>query len=383
MTNMGKRSAKKNSETGQNTPPFSRAEICEAIIRDLDEPIRVMTNDLKILMANRAAVAASGQPETDLMGLYCDEYLPGHPNRCENCLVKQTFQDHLPHRREISGIDGNGDRWVSEIHTHPILDDEGNIQAVVEIFHDKSHEKSLERQLFQSAKLVSIGELSTGIAHEIRNPLAGIRLGLDALEPSLIQDSSAKEILDGINHDINRLDRVVSELLSFTKTRPSQPEWFHVGPLINQVCRYFRHTAQIQKIKIKIETEPGDLMVWADRNQIQQVLLNLLLNSVQAMLDGGELKISSRYCKTINWSDEQNTMGGYRLVVRDSGTGIPEDDMHRLFDPFFTTKPNGTGLGLTTSLTIIRKHNGELRINSAPGEGTTAQILLPEGPWRC
>ncbi|MBW7939487.1 MAG: PAS domain-containing sensor histidine kinase, partial [Candidatus Omnitrophica bacterium] len=69
--------------------------------------------------------------------------------------------------------------------------------------------------------------------------------------------------------------------------------------------------------------------------------------------------------------------------IRDSGTGIPEDDMHRLFDPFFTTKPNGTGLGLTTSLTIIRKHNGELRINSAPGEGTTAQILLPEGPWRC
>lgn len=380
MIVMGKRTVKTHNKPGGKPFLFSRAEICEAIILDLDEPVRVMTNDLLVLLANKASEATSGLHEGSMVGQFCDEFLPGHQIRCENCLVRQTFQDRMPHRREISGIDANGDQWVSEVYTHPILDAEGNIQAVVEIFHDKSHEKRLEKQLFQSAKLVAIGELSTGIAHEIRNPLAGIRLGLGALEPSLTQDPSANEILDGINQDINRLDRVVSELLSFTRTPPSQPEWFHVGPLINQVCRYFRYTAQSQKITTKIDIDPTDLMIWADRNRIQQVLLNLLLNAVQAMPEGGQLKIGARYCNTMNWSDEPNTPGGYRLVVRDSGTGISKEDMQRLFDPFFTTKPNGTGLGLTTSLAIIQKHNGELRITSAPGEGTTAQILLPEGP---
>lgn len=361
---------------------LSPERIYQTVFEDMEEPIRILDQDLHVLMANRSAMECQGIPGKSLEGTQCDEIFPGDERRCKDCLVRATFKDGKPRRREVSGMDNNGDRWVSEIQTKPLFNADGSIQHVIEIFRDRSHEKRLERQLLQSAKLVSIGEVATGIAHEIRNPLAGIRLGLDALEPTSIQDPSVKDILDDISRDITRLDRVVSDLLNFTKARPSQPEWFHLNALFNQVCRYIRSAALQQGIEIEVGVHPTDLRLWADRNQIHQVLLNLLLNSVQSMPKGGKLGICGKWCESLNWSGDRKERGGYRITIRDTGCGITEESMHRLFDPFFTTKPNGTGLGLATSLSIVRKHNGEIRINSTAGEGTTAQILLPEGPAR-
>ena len=354
--------------------------IYQAVFEDMDEPIRVLDRDLQVLLANHSARECQGIPGKSFEGTQCDEIFPGDGRRCNDCLVRATFKDGQPRRREVSGMDVNGDRWVSEIQTKPLFGNGTDVKYVIEVFRDHSHEKRLERQLLQSAKLVSIGEVATGIAHEIRNPLAGIRLGLDALEPNSIQDPSVKDILDDISRDITRLDRVVSDLLNFTKARPNMPEWFYLSALFTQVCRYIRGAAQQQEIVIEVEVHPSDLRLWADRNQIHQVLLNLLLNSVQAMPKGGLLKICGRWCDHLNWSGDRHERGGYRITIRDTGCGIAEEYMHRLFDPFFTTKPNGTGLGLATSLSIVRKHNGEIRINSTAGEGTTAQILLPEGP---
>ncbi len=355
-------------------------KIYKTIFEDMDEPIRILDRELRVLLANRSTMECQVIPGRRFKGTQCDEIFPGDERRCNDCLVRASFKDGQPHRREVSRMDGNGDRWVSEIQTKPLLGANGEVQYVIEIFRDRSHEKRLERQLLQSAKLVSIGEVATGIAHEIRNPLAGIRLGLDALEPSSIQDPSAKDILNDISRDITRLDRVVSDLLNFTKARPSEPEWFHLSALFNQVCRYIHGTAEQQKIEIEVEVHPADLRLWADRNQIHQVLLNLLLNSVQAMPKGGKLRICGKWCDNLNWSGDRKERRGCRITIHDTGCGITEESMCRLFDPFFTTKPNGTGLGLATSLSIVRKHNGEIRINSTAGEGTTAQILLPEGP---
>jgi signal transduction histidine kinase len=336
-------------------------------------------SDLRIVLANASAernqeVSCGSSVETR-----CSEVVPGTTLPCENCVVRATFADGQPHRKEVSRIDANGDRWVTEIQTKPLSVRNGEVEYVMEVFRDLSNEKRLERQLMQSAKLVSIGEVAAGIAHEIRNPLAGIRLGLDALDPASLEDPSAKDILDDITRDIVRLDRVVSDLLSFTKAKASQPEWFHLHSLFNQACRFIRGAAELQGITLEVEVSPPDLRIWADRNQIHQVLLNLLLNAVQAMPEGGTLHLAGKRSDSLNWSSDRKDRAGYRITVRDTGPGIPEENMHRLFDPFFTTKPSGTGLGLATSLSIIRRHDGEIRINSTPGQGTTAQFLLPEG----
>lgn len=332
--------------------------------------------------ANTNVAECPGVPPLDSGGRCCRELVPGRKGPCEECIVRATFEDGEPRHKEIWGIDNNGDRWVTEILTKPLRDGKGKVRHVVEIFRDRSNEKRLERQLLQSAKLITIGEVAAGIAHEIRNPLAGIRLGLDALDPISLSDPSAKDILDDITRDIGRLDRVVSDLLNFTKAKASQPEWFQLSALFNQVCRYIRGTAVQQGVSLKVEVEPPDLKIWADRNQLHQVLLNLLVNSLQAMPGGGTLELQGRYSASINWSNEKKECAGYRLIVRDTGCGIPEENVHRLFDPFFTTKSSGTGLGLATSLSIVRRHDGEIRVNSTPGEGATAQVLLPEGPKR-
>lgn len=353
-------------------------ELLTGVIQNLEEPVRVLKPGLEVVLANRSAAEMQGEDLSVLVGSRCDGNLPGKCEKCESCLVDASFEDGSPHRAQMTGIDANGDRWVTEIQTRPILNGRGKVTHVIESFRDKSREKRLERQLLQSSKLVSIGELATGIAHEIRNPLSGIRLGLDALHPCVATSEEGLEILEDITRDVVRLDRVVSDLLNFTKPKPHRPEWFRVEPLFGQVFRMLRKGAHSQAVRIEMKVEPPDLQIWGDRNQIHQVLINVLLNAVQAMEEGGEIQLSAGFSENINWSAERPDKRGYRIVIKDNGKGIPEEDMHRLFDPFFTTKPNGTGVGLTTSLSIVRKHNGELRINSKPGEGTTAQILLPE-----
>ena len=355
-------------------------DLLTSVIHNLEEPVRVLEPGLKVVLANRSAAEMEGADLSVLEGSACEGNLPGRCEKCETCLVETSFDDGAPHNAQMTGIDANGDRWVTEIQTRPIRDDRGVVTHVIESFRDKSREKRLERQLLQSSKLVSIGELATGIAHEVRNPLSGIRLGLDALEPCVEESEEGLEILQDITRDVVRLNRVVSDLLNFTKPKPHRPEWFRVDSLFGQVLRLLGKGADGREIRIEESVEPPDLEIWADRNQIHQVLLNILLNSVQAMEAGGDICLSAEFSEQINWSADRPEIRGYRIVVKDSGKGISEENMYRLFDPFFTTKPSGTGVGLTTSLSIVRKHNGELRINSKPGEGTTAQILLPEGP---
>lgn len=352
--------------------------LVQSTFEHLDEPVRVWDSDLRIVLANRAASDEWGAPTTPLLNSACSQTTLEEGQQTEKDLVRKTFELRERQKAEISGIDANGDRWVTEIRTKPLREGRGSVRYVIATFLDRSSEKRLESQLLQSSKLVSIGELSTGIAHEIRNPLAGIRLGLDALDPVVSDDDDAREILDDITRDIARLDRVVSELLNFAKPKPHQPEWFEVGKMFRQVSRFIRGMANKSRVRIKVHVEPEDLEVCADPNQIQQVVLNLALNALQAMEEGGKLTLEARRSENVNWSAPREDPGGFRIIVRDTGMGISEELMHRLFDPFFTTKQNGTGLGLTTSLSIVGKHSGELRINSTPEVGTTAQILLPE-----
>jgi two-component system sensor histidine kinase HydH len=351
----------------------------EEVLQSLEEPVRVLDADLRVVLANRSAGACASLPN-DTRGLMCCSIpFSWREGRCDRCLVRATLEDGQPRRTEVSGIDANGDRWTTEIETKPLMSPEGEVTHVIEILRDRTRDKRLERQVLQSSKLVSIGELATGVAHEIRNPLAGIRLGLDALAPALNNSPEAREIVDALTSDIERLNRVVTDLLNFSRPQPHEPKWFDLRPLFDQACRFIRKGAEHRSIHFHIRVEPPNLRIWADQNQMHQVLLNILLNAVQAMPDGGELDLAGYWSENLNWSIDRERKRGYRIVIRDTGQGIPEAHIHRLYDPFFTTKPNGTGVGLTTSYSIIREHGGELRINSKPGEGTTAQILLPEG----
>lgn len=241
---------------------------------------------------------------------------------------------------------------------------------------------SHEKQIQQASKLATIGELASGIAHEIRNPLAGIGAAVEVL--SEISDSKTQygEVVREIHRQIARLNSTLSNLLDFARLREPEIAPADVGELLQPMLALVRPDAQKQRVRI-VETYPSLLPpICVDRQQVQQVLLNILVNAIQAMPDGGTLTLGA---SLIEWPPvEGSLLGGgdadaepdlikprpaVRLTVRDTGAGIPPENLNRIFSPFFTTKHRGTGLGLSITRMIVEKHGGHISVNSEPGKG--------------
>jgi signal transduction histidine kinase len=222
--------------------------------------------------------------------------------------------------------------------------------------------ESHERQIQQAGKLASIGELASGIAHEIRNPLAGIGAAVEVLAES----AKDREIVGEIRKQINRLSATLRGLLDFS--RPSEPEIMpcDVGELLKPMLALTRPDAQ--KANVQIITECPDNLppISADPQQLQQAILNILLNAIQAMPHGGTL--------TVRTDLHVNRL---RLSIRDTGVGIPRENRERIFSPFFTTKHHGTGLGLAITRSIIEKNGGTIAVESEVGRGTTVFMEFP------
>jgi signal transduction histidine kinase len=229
----------------------------------------------------------------------------------------------------------------------------------------QEHRLQLERQ----EKLASLGVLSAGIAHEIRNPLTAVKARLFTLRKAVHDDPSAAEDVSVINDEVDRLERIVRDFLRFA--RPPEPTPVPVDPVA--LLRHVRNLVGPQwapkGITLELDETPAPA-VCADRDQIEQVLLNLVQNAAEAMPQGGTIRLRAAAC---TGTDHGRTL----LEVADTGPGIPPDVKARLFDPFFSTKGNGTGLGLALSARIVEKHRGLIRFTTGAGVGTTFVILLP------
>jgi signal transduction histidine kinase/putative methionine-R-sulfoxide reductase with GAF domain len=227
--------------------------------------------------------------------------------------------------------------------------------------------KKTEAQLIRSEKLAALGQLAAGIAHEIRNPLTSINILIHSLTENLPAKISCREDLKVIEEEILRINEIVDQFLRFA--RPASPlfEKTDLLPIFEEILQLLRPQMERGKITVKKEFEPLPLIT-VDKEQIKQVILNLLMNAIQAMPAGGELGIKGRFSKDGYWVE---------LAIQDSGLGIPPEDMDKLFDPFFSTKEGGIGLGLSIAHRIIDQHHGKIEVESHPGNGTLFTISLP------
>ena len=218
-------------------------------------------------------------------------------------------------------------------------------------------QESHEKQIQQADKLATVGELAAGIAHEIRNPLAGIAAAVEVLAEK--RDSQDREITEEIQAQVKRLNTTLSDLLNFARPREPEIAPCNLADLAHRMLALVRPDAQKHKIQI-VEEIPADLpAVSADATQIQQALLNLLLNATQAMPEGGTLTV-----KAVAVAQR------VRLTIQDTGGGIAPEIREKIFSPFFTTKHRGTGLGLAITRTIMEKHGGTIAVDSQVGRGT-------------
>lgn len=226
------------------------------------------------------------------------------------------------------------------------------------------------RQLLQAAKLASVGELASGMAHEINNPI-GIILGRTdyILTTQADLPAEAKDDLKVVRNQAERVASTVRGLLTFARPSPLRIQRVDLGQVVDQVVALEAPRCRTAKVEIECASAGTLPAIQADPDRLQQVLVNLMNNAIDAMPKGGRLGISLA-----------NGSGGHVIVnISDTGAGISEEDQGRIFDPFFTTKPagKGTGLGLAVSYGIIRDHGGEIRVSSSPGKGSTFTLVLP------
>ena len=227
--------------------------------------------------------------------------------------------------------------------------------------------RKTEAQLIRSEKLAALGQLAAGIAHEIRNPLTSINILIHSLREKPSDEEHHREDLRVIEEEIHRINEIVDQFLRFAKPAPPLLQEADVLSLFEETLQLLK--PQIEKQRISVQKEFHSLPPTVlDREQMKQVILNLLLNALQAMPGGGRLRLSGQVLEDNRW---------IQLSVQDTGVGIPPEDMNKLFDPFFSTKEGGVGLGLSIAHRIIDQHRGKIQMESTPGQGTLFTLWLP------
>jgi len=272
----------------------------------------------------------------------------------------------------------------------PIKFEKGKIAGVVLVFRDITESKKAtdelkkayadlkrtQQDLIQSEKLAALGRFSSGIAHEIKNPLQVILGGLEFLEGKLSgEDMDVKIAIDMIKKSTFRANSIVQGLSRFARPSDLKTERIKPDDLINESFSLLKYTSPLRKIKIETNFTKEEIYIKVDKNQMLQVLFNLLMNAIEAMPKGGVIKI-----KTYKMLMSEFSLDKHLCVIEiaDTGEGIAKENLQKIFEPFFTTKreKKGTGLGLSMAKLIVDNHKGNLEIDSKPGKGTTAKIVL-------
>ncbi len=280
--------------------------------------------------------------------------------RLMNTAIKEVeqgnFKSHIP-------IDDSREMGSLALAFNGMIDRLNQMREELRIAH--------LNELQRADKLANVGELAAGMAHEIKNPVAGISGAMQVLLNDSHENSANKPIFEEILRQIRRVDNAVNSLLSYSRPRPPWMVPCRIDKVISQAMQLTDQKAKLVNIVVDVTLDPEAPEIVADVEQIQQVLVNFIMNAIQAMPNGGKLSVA----QSCNLSTKL-----MQISVTDTGVGIEEEKLDLIFKPFFTTKHNGTGLGLAICRGIIRRHGGDIKVESIPGSGSTFTIQLPFAP---
>jgi PAS domain S-box-containing protein len=333
----------------------------------LDQSAIVATTDVsgKIKYVNDKFCEISKYSRDDLLGQ--DHRILNsahHPKDCIRELWRTIAQGRV-WRGELRNRAKDGSLYWVDTTIVPFLDSHKHPWQYMAIRYDITERKRQEAQLREQATLARLGEMAAVVAHEVRNPLAGIRGALQVIA-SRLPEHYAREVgvLREVVLRVDGLNDIVEDLLVFARQRELRLANVSVRPLLINVAAWLKQDESMSGVQVDVDSD--DLVIAADAEQLREVLSNLLLNAAQAMEHQGRIVLTG-----------QRRENSCRIEVRDEGPGIPEDVRERIFDPFFTTKTRGTGLGLPTAKRIIDMHGGAIDIDCPPAGGTVVRVTLP------
>ena len=310
----------------------------------------------------REIIGDRARPGVALDELFTNPY--GSGGLCAHLLSRADQSSSF----ESSLMQSAGRSIPVRLNTTAVKLDEHHGSTVIVIFEDLTAQKRMEEELRRADRLRSLGELSAGVAHEIRNPLTGIATTAQVLKEKLAGDGGKEKYLNVILEEIARLDDIIKNLLNFARPVSPHPTELSLSSLIENALGLLTDTAREKRVSLHFESGLLEDRCLLDGDQIKQVILNIVLNGIQACGGGGTANVYVR---------EAADPAFVEIELSDTGSGIPEEIADKLYNPFFTTRPEGTGMGLSISRKIVESHGGRIYHRSSVGRGTSFFIELP------
>ena len=364
----------------------------EDVLRSVPSGIITIDQDMEITSFNSSAEKILGMPEMSVHGLKnpknpSETCLSSHVDEILGFLKACVENNIVMTNRQIEQLSGKTDQErskVIELNTSPLKNVDEETVGAIAVIRDITQKKRMEAEMIRVDRLASLGELSAGMAHEIRNPLAGMKTATQILARG-VSDASGKVLIQGILHEIDRLNKIVTDLLNFSRPKKPLPASVDLSDvIIRSLALVWKNMKQSNVSMVK--TVDQDLpRVFVDKEQIEQVFLNLLLNALNAMPEGGSLKISIKLrqdrmeknfqLKAFTLPEKHERQ--IEVIFQDTGHGIKKEIISRIFNPFFTTNPGGTGLGLSIVQKLLEKNRAKINIESREKQGTRVTLLFP------
>jgi two-component system sensor histidine kinase PilS (NtrC family) len=348
----------------------------------------------RIIYFNRAAEEILGYTEQGVKGKnYEGVFKRRMPQLAEK--FYQALRFNQIDSRGVLYITGSNSRRIPlGISTSILGDKQGGIRGVIAIFQDITEALKLEERIRTADRLAAVGELSAGIAHEIRNPLASISGSVEVLKEELILSGENQKLLDLIIKETGRLNKILTEFLQYAKIGPTVFTKVELGHLVDEVMEILKnHPAFGERVSVKKRMPSDSLYVWGEENQIKQILLNLLVNAIESTSEGSgpdggfrreekskEILVTNQSLNQIDQyyfnGEEPEDSDWVPLAIIDQGKGMTEEQKKKIFSPFYSTKKNGTGLGLAIVQRLVNSLGGRVEFKSQPGKGSVFVVYL-------
>jgi len=345
----------------------------ETMLSGLGDAVLVVNRERRILSLNAPACHLLGRARAELQGRQLEEVLPnGHPllGMADEALARGEAVGPRSMRLVLNEAENDPREVLHTVSAH-LLSDSQATSGVMLTARNMEKLSRLGSHLSYSQKLSALGRLTSGVAHEIKNPLNAMVIHVALLRQRLAASApDAAPYLDVLDKEIRRLDRVIQGFLKFTRPEDLRLEPVPIAEVLEAVVRLLEAEARQGGVTVERELERGLPPLFGDRELLQQAFINLMLNACQAMPQGGRLRITARRSRD----------GRAEIDFEDTGVGIPPQELPKIFDLYYTTRSEGSGLGLSLVYRIVQLHDGEIQVASTPGKGTRFTITLPEVP---
>jgi two-component system, NtrC family, sensor histidine kinase PilS len=341
----------------------------QLVHRDVIQSITsgILTTDLTgtVTSANLAGLEILGRTEEELVGAPIHQTGFFNSEQWEEAIAASQQTGRM--RSEVEMTRGNGETRFVGFSVSRLTDSFGSQRGYIIIFQDLTRWRRMQEELRMKDRMVAVGELAAGLAHEIGNPLAAISGSVQMLSGSIDGNPAQRKLIEILLKESHRLDRTIKGFLRFARPRERSSVSFDIARLLAENVELLRNSEEVSdRHHVRVELDPPSARLFADPDQVSQIFWNLARNSLRAMPDGGTLRIAGQLGE--EW---------YRIQVIDTGRGMSEEQRTNLFHPFQSFFDGGTGIGMAIVYRIVQDHGGRLRVDSRPGAGTAITVELP------